>query len=85
MNAELSQRRIAWNGGFAVCRSRFASGNRVGLALIGGAVLPQQRRFLLQARYQSTVILMRLELVLWWLVLQLGVMTYARWCVPKVG
>ena len=49
------------------------------LLAAGTTILPQQFRL---TRYR---LWMRGELVLWWLVLLLGMMTYARWYVPQVG
>lgn len=43
----------------------------------GTTLLPQRFRL---TRYR---LWMRGELVLWWLVLLLGIMTYAQWCVPR--
>lgn len=47
------------------------------LLAAGTTVLPQRFRL---TRYRFW---MRGELVLWWLVLLLGMMTYARWYVPR--
>jgi uncharacterized membrane protein YozB (DUF420 family) len=49
------------------------------LLAAGTTILPQRFRL---TRYR---LWMRGELVLWWLVLLLGMMTYARWYVPQVG
>lgn len=48
------------------------------LLAAGTRVLPQRFRLI---RYK---LWMRSELVLWWLVLLLGVLTYARWYVPPL-
>jgi uncharacterized membrane protein YozB (DUF420 family) len=47
------------------------------LLAAGTTILPQRFRL---TRYR---LWMRSELVLWWLVLLLGMMTYARWYVPR--
>ena len=64
----------------ATAHAAFGSVAEIGglyiLLAAGTTILPQRFRL---ARYK---LWMRSELVLWWLVLVLGMMTYARWYVP---